>query len=354
MQRIGMLDSLSVRRVAATIRDLGSRSERGRSPALRNPKAVRASVAVVKGASRDGDDRAVLTVVTPVRRWDWHSPSDALGSMPPAPVGPEESASDGPIELGDGRRVTVAPLTEGARDRFQQFVRDLSSTSRAMRFHAAFREAPESLLRELLRTDRNPNVAWVAQEDGCDGPIVAEARFVVADGEGEVALAVADSWQRQGLGRALLLRLLRHAEVSGVQRVRAFVRRDNEPMLRLANSTGLEMHALPDDPSITVAERRLGATSGRARPVGRRRLLRSRDVAVPAPARLRPAQIAGWIRAFGLPTVAAIVLPGGLLVAVVAGLAHFWRRRSARPGDSADTAAAANWSRDTTGAVKCA
>jgi GNAT superfamily N-acetyltransferase len=353
MQRIGMLDSPSRRRVAVTIRDLGSRSEHGRWPALWNPEALRSSIAVVKAATRVGGDRTGLTAVPPARRWDWLS-SDALASMPPARVGSEEAASvAGHIVLRDGRRVTVAPLTEGARDRFQQFVRDLSPTSRAMRFHASFREAPESLLRELLRTDRNPNVAWVAQEHGCDGPIVAEARFVVVDGEGEVALAVSDGWQRQGLGRALLLRLLRHAEVSGIQRVRAFVRRDNEPMLRLASSTGLEMRALPDDPSVAVAEMRLEATTGRARPAGRSQLLRSRDGVVPALARSRASQVIGWIRAFGLPTVAAIVLPGGLLVAVVAGLTHFRRRHNARPRGGAETSEAANWSCASTGAVKC-
>jgi ribosomal protein S18 acetylase RimI-like enzyme len=343
MQLVGMLDSPSIRRVAAAIRDLGSRSERGRWPALRNPDALRSSSAVVNAAARVGGDRAVLTDVAPARCSHWHSSPDSLASLPPARVGCEEPAPVvGVILLRDGRRVTVAALTEGARDRFQQFVRDLSPTSRAMRFHASFHEAPESLLRELLRADRNPNVSWVAQEYGCDGPIVAEARFVVADGEGEIALAIADGWQRQGLGRALLLQLLRHAEVSGIRRIRAYVRRDNEPMLRLASSTGFDMHALPDDPSVTVAEHRLEATTSRARPAGRGQLLRSRDGAVPALARARAAQVIGWIRAFGLPTVAAIVLPGGFLVAAVAGLTHFRRRRTALPSASAKSFEAAN------------
>jgi RimJ/RimL family protein N-acetyltransferase len=253
--------------------------------------------------------------------------------------------------LNDGRHVSLGPLTEGAQARFQQFLRDLSPTSRAMRFHAGFQEAPESMLRELLRTDQNPNVAWVAQEFECDGPIVAEARFVVADGEGEIALAVADDWQRQGLGRALLLRLLRHAQDSGIHRVRAYVRRDNETMLRLATSTGFALHAVPDDPSLAVAERRLEATAGRARPPGRGLVLRSQDGTEPAPARSSARQVARWIRDYGLPTAAAIVLPGGLLVAAVAGLTRFQRRRSVRLGGGAETSRTGHWTCDTTGAV---
>ena len=282
-----------------------------------------------------------------------HPPaSSSRGAGMSGTVGPAALAPDpGCIPLRDGRRVTVRPLEPAAAARFQQFIRDLSPAARTQRFHSAFREAPASLIRALIPDDHNGQVAWVAQECAREGPIVAEARYATADGEAEFALAVADAWRRQGLGRALLSGLLRRAAVSGIRRVWGYVRRDNEPMLRLAANAGFELHISPDDPSILIAEQHLEGAAGfypaaAGRPLT---LLPKRAMRVLLPS--LTAQARRWIRAYRLPIFAALLVPGGMLVAVMVALARLWRLRAERRDAAASLRATAG-ANDMTGEVR--
>lgn len=56
----------------------------------------------------------------------------------------------------------------------------------------------------------------------------------------ELGIAVAGRQRRQGLARALLVRLLHHAWAHGVQRVQLSSLKGNHPMLRLAESLGFQ------------------------------------------------------------------------------------------------------------------
>ena len=61
----------------------------------------------------------------------------------------------------------------------------------------------------------------------------------------EVAVTVADDWQRRGLGRALLVRLASRARREGIHRFSAFVMSENAGAVKLLTELG-EMQALYD------------------------------------------------------------------------------------------------------------
>ena len=85
--------------------------------------------------------------------------------------------------------------------------------------HGAINQLPDSALRAMTTQIPQRHVALVAYTTTDDGlpHLLAEARYVVEDeGEAEFALAVADAWQGQGLGRALVQRLAAHARAEGV------------------------------------------------------------------------------------------------------------------------------------------
>ena len=57
---------------------------------------------------------------------------------------------------------------------------------------------------------------------------------------GEISLLVQDSWQRRGLGTALLRRLLTRAEQSGLAALVAHIAADNTALLRTLHQLGAD------------------------------------------------------------------------------------------------------------------
>lgn len=161
--------------------------------------------------------------------------------------------------LPDGRAVTLRPVRPEDAEPTGRFVEQgLSATSRRRRFHSAIRSLAPAQLAALTQVDQDRHVALVAE---CSSPlgradhtplIVAEARYVVeAPGDqAEIALAVADAWQGQGLGAALLDRLRQLGGQRRLRSLRADVMVDNVPMLALLRSRAARLSRHPDDATL--------------------------------------------------------------------------------------------------------
>ena len=167
-----------------------------------------------------------------------------------------------PITLRDGRHVLVRPVLPQDEATEQAFVMGLSAASRYRRFHIGLRALPPALLRQLTQIDHHGHVALVAQpetdEDDNDPGIVADARYVrTGDGSAEFAVAVADGWQRQGLGRRLLEQLARHAARHGIHTLVGDVLSDNQPMITMLEDMGCELQLRDDEPGLLLATVRL-------------------------------------------------------------------------------------------------
>ena len=165
--------------------------------------------------------------------------------------------------LADGRPLLIRPMGAKDAELFQDFVRRLSVTSRYQRFQGAVRELAPGVLQRLLGIDYGRSMAFAAVlfEHG-RRRMIGEARYAPAlDGSGaaDFALAVADGWQRQGIGRLLFEHLLKYAEQHGVARIQGDVLRGNAAMLGLAREFGFSPRTHPDGAWLTRIERRLGA-----------------------------------------------------------------------------------------------
>jgi len=90
---------------------------------------------------------------------------------------------------------------------------------------------------------------------------VGVGRYVVdaATPSADVALVLADAWQRKGLGRRLLETLLEHAARAGIREAVAVVLATNVAMLRLARSMGFTVHPEPGDATVLRITRNLNA-----------------------------------------------------------------------------------------------
>ena len=81
------------------------------------------------------------------------------------------------------------------------------------------------------------------------------ARYVrsqVETGEAEFAVAVADDWQRRGLGTALLRHLAARAREEGISRFTALVLAENAPVLHMLDTFGKAQRRHAEDGTIEV------------------------------------------------------------------------------------------------------
>jgi GNAT superfamily N-acetyltransferase len=196
---------------------------------------------------------------TPVPR---HHPVDlphdlpddlGLGRPAPGPVALPEGGS--PVTSGPGllhrpagrrREVGTArgtvllrpasPLDARGVDRL---VRGLSTTSSVRRFHSPVRALTPRQLAGIVDVDHRDRETLLALDRR---EVIGMAQFIAVPSGSravEVALVVADRWQRAGLGRILLAEVLAAAAAGGHTMATALVQADNRPMLELIRTAGL-------------------------------------------------------------------------------------------------------------------
>lgn len=149
----------------------------------------------------------------------------------------------------------IRPLRPGDASLLQDFVRRLSPASRRQRFHTGLNELYPGLLAQLTRVGGRGHAAFVAVagEPGRE-TIVGEARYAPAteqDRATEFAVAVADDWQKCGLGTALMGRLVTEACREKLGTLYGDVMQDNTGMLRLAGRLGFKAGRHPDGAWLT-------------------------------------------------------------------------------------------------------
>jgi acetyltransferase len=152
----------------------------------------------------------------------------------------------------------LRPLVPQDRDAFQEFVRGLSPDARANRFLAPVKELSPATLEAMTQPDQARHVAIVAT----DGDrIIGEGRYVAVAGNGraEFAIAVADDWQRKGIGARLLASLMVAARFAGLQAIEGEVLRTNTAMLGFVRRVGFALKNCSGDARLLVAERILVA-----------------------------------------------------------------------------------------------
>ncbi len=159
------------------------------------------------------------------------------------------SAASSTVALRAGHTALVRPLDAGDRKRIKDAFNRLSEESRYRRFFAPLRELSDETLDYLVDIDHHDHEAIVALDPQTD-QLIGVARYVrQAPGanRAEAAVVVADDWQREGLGRALLEQLARRAREEGITRFTALVQADNRRALDLLAELGQTTRSLEAD-----------------------------------------------------------------------------------------------------------
>ncbi len=143
--------------------------------------------------------------------------------------------------LRDGRRVEIRAQRPGDRDGLQTAIRRTSSESLYRRFFGVRREFSDKEASRFLEIDFISQVALVVVAAEDSGPnIIGGGRYVVVKpGQAEVAFAIVDEYQGQGLGSALMRHLTTIARAAGLKEVIAEVLAENAAMLKVFEKCGL-------------------------------------------------------------------------------------------------------------------
>jgi len=163
-------------------------------------------------------------------------PSTCVDSMRRAVVGMRSRL----LRTADGRRFAVRRMRADDRELLEAALDGLSERSRYLRFASPLPRPSRRLLDHLMDLDDHRHVAYAALTPD-QSALVGAARYVrLADDldTAEVAVAIADAWQRVGVGRLLMSRLIMHASRAGVGSLIAVTLSQNGGAKALAYDAG--------------------------------------------------------------------------------------------------------------------
>jgi RimJ/RimL family protein N-acetyltransferase len=145
--------------------------------------------------------------------------------------------------LRNGRRIEIRALRPDDRTELVAAVRRSSAQSLYRRFFGVRRHFTEQEIAFFTNVDFINHVALIVVTEEHGRPeIIGGGRYVVLQpGKAEVAFAVVDEYQRQGIGAALMRHLAAIAREAGLEELVADVLPDNIPMLKVFEKSGLRV-----------------------------------------------------------------------------------------------------------------
>jgi GNAT superfamily N-acetyltransferase len=160
--------------------------------------------------------------------------------------------------IRDGRRVDIRALRQDDRAELLAAVGRTSPESLYRRFFTVKRGFTEQEMDFFLNIDFVDHVALVAvvEEEASRPVIVGGARYIVLrPGKAEVAFAVIDQYQGQGIGAALMRHLAGIARGAGLRELIADVLPENGAMLKVFAKSGFPLRTKRESDVVHVALR---------------------------------------------------------------------------------------------------
>src|SRR5262245_20525145 len=143
--------------------------------------------------------------------------------------------------LRDGRPMEIRALRPADRADFLAAVERLGNESLHRRFFAVKRHFSEREITSNVNVDFITHVALIAVvKEGDRQTIVGGSRYVITEpGKAEIAFAIVDQYQGQGIGASLLRHLIVIARAAGLRELVAEVLADNRAMIKVFEKSGL-------------------------------------------------------------------------------------------------------------------
>ncbi|HEY7423001.1 MAG TPA: bifunctional acetate--CoA ligase family protein/GNAT family N-acetyltransferase [Gemmataceae bacterium] len=160
-----------------------------------------------------------------------------------------------PFRMRDGREVLVRPIRPEDEPLIVALHAGHSEHTIRMRFFSMVKTLSRDSLIRLCHLDYDREMALAAVlGEGGESRLLGVSRYYLhpETGAAEFALVVSDAYQRQGLGRHLMQRLIAIARERGVQRLVGQVLAENTPMLHLLRVLGFSPPVPVEDQVVRV------------------------------------------------------------------------------------------------------
>jgi acetyltransferase len=169
----------------------------------------------------------------------------------PYPSGLEEH-----IVVGEGN-LLLRPIQPEDGERLAAFYAKAPASDMRLRFFLARREVPHSELARYCQIDYEREMTFIAlaPPDAAGAQAMAGEVRAVCDPDNvkaEFAIQVASAWQRKGLGRALLEKLVRYLRERGTEQVIGQCLAENTGMASLARRLGFEVTRTPSEDTMSM------------------------------------------------------------------------------------------------------
>ncbi|MFJ8111442.1 GNAT family N-acetyltransferase [Streptomyces sp. NPDC096132] len=174
-----------------------------------------------------------------------------------ARLGPRIPRSQDVLTLPEGNDITVRRADTRDLEAARAMHERCSARTLGMRYHGPVGDA-DRYLNHLL----SPRFGRTLAVQTASGRIVGLGHLLWDGDETEVALLVEDEWQRRGIGRELLDRLVALAVEAGCESVYAVTQSSNTGMVAAMRGLGLPLDYQIEEGTLVITARLEGAVTG--------------------------------------------------------------------------------------------
>ncbi len=159
---------------------------------------------------------------------------------------------EGTVALQDGRQVAIRPIRPEDAGALQVLVARSDAQDIRFRFLHTMKDLPDRLAARLSQIDYAREMAFVAIDPDDDQAVIGVARLIAdADGtQAEYSILLRKDHQGEGLGYAMMNRLIEFAQARGIGLIYGDVLDENEPMLSMCADLGFKRAPHKDDASV--------------------------------------------------------------------------------------------------------
>ena len=159
----------------------------------------------------------------------------------------------------EGSNIMIRPIKPEDEPLVKDLFKSFSEETMHFRFFHAIREITHQQLVRFCYTDYDREIALVAE---LDGALIGMSRLMFDPGtsKAEFSVVVTDAWQKRGIGKAMVEKIVKIGREKGLSTIYATVIKDNSAMKHLAKKLGFEIEPT-DDMQIDSLILRLGEDS---------------------------------------------------------------------------------------------
>jgi len=165
--------------------------------------------------------------------------------LPPKGNYPIDSEKE--VRTIGAKEVVVRPVRPNDDDQLSFFFYSLDETTIYKRYLHVVNRFTSKDVSEMVNVDyqREMTLVLAVHERGFEPLIKGIAQYFEPDEDGfaETAFLIADDWQGQGMGTAMMERLMQFAVKSGIKGFTAYLQGANHSMLKLFHKTGCHVDA---------------------------------------------------------------------------------------------------------------